>query len=163
MQLKMQTDYAVRTLLYFAAQKKVCTACEISESTGINKTTMMRVLQKLKTAGWISSSAGGAGGFMLVANPQNISLWEVMKATEDTVRVNRCLEDDGFCSRNGVATCPVHKIYASFQEISEWYFSSVTISELLEPDGLEAFCQSIVADVREKVHGKSAGKEVPDQ
>ena len=51
---------------------------------------------------------------------------------EGTTRINRCLEPDGFCSRNGVATCPVHKFYTHIQSYLDTAFQDKTIASLME-------------------------------
>lgn len=56
---------------------------------------------------------------------------DVMKITEDTIRLNRCLEDDRFCSRNAVNHCPVHEVYRRYQEMTDAYFSAISIADLI--------------------------------
>ncbi len=68
-----------------------------------------------------------------MGDPAKITLLDVMELMEDSVRCNRCLEDDGFCSRYATEHCEVHDIYATFQEIFDWYFGTITIADLLLP------------------------------
>ena len=39
---------------------------------------------------------------------------------------------DGFCSRNGVGTCPVHKFYTRIQSYLDAAFQDKTIASLME-------------------------------
>ena len=75
---------------------------------------------------------GANGGFALGRAPEQISLHEIVNLVEGTTRINRCLEDDGYCSRNGTATCPVHRCYAHIQSYLDQAFQDKTIASLLE-------------------------------
>ena len=99
MQLKMQTDYAIRVLLYLAGRREPAVTKEMASALGISEGYLPKVTQRLRRAGWVSSSAGVAGGFQLIEDPGKITLYDVMRVTEDTVQINRCLEGDGYCSR----------------------------------------------------------------
>lgn len=133
MQLKMMTDYTIRILLYMKAEKSDVTLSQISKDMGITVGPLQKALRKLRDEGWIKSFTGSEGGWRLVKDVEKISLLDIMKITEDTIRFNRCLEDDQFCSRNAVGVCPVHDVYKNYQQMTEAYFSSVTIGDLLKP------------------------------
>lgn len=132
MQLKMMTDYAIRVLIYMQAKGSVVTRQEVSAATGITEGPLIMTLRRLRDTGWIESSIGAEGGWRLVKSVECLSLLDIMKVTEDTFRLNRCLEDDQFCSQNAVGYCPVHNMYKRFQEMTENYFSIITISDLMK-------------------------------
>lgn len=132
MQLKMQTDYAIRILLYLSDNGGTVNMQEMSDNLGIKKTYIPRTLRMLRESGMVTSESGTNGGFQLIKPPAAITLLDVMELSEDTVKVNRCLEKDHFCSRNAVGRCAVHDVYNDFQEMAEWYFGSITLADLLE-------------------------------
>lgn len=87
-----------------------------------------------------------------------------MKLMEDTVKINRCLEEDYFCSRNAVEICDMHKLYQTFQDIYAWYFSSVSIADLMEPGGYDAFiskvCDQLIEHIKKVFYsGKRLGRD----
>lgn len=133
MQLKMMTDYAIRILMYMQTKGRVVTRQEISTAMGITDGPLITTLRRLRDAGWLVSSSGSEGGWELATNAETISLLEIMKLTEDTILVNRCLEDGMFCSRSAVDICPVHMVYKRYQEVMEAYFSAITIGDLMKP------------------------------
>ena len=134
MQLKMQTDYAVRILLFLSSAHGLVTMQELSERLGITKTTIPRTLHMLRRGGLVRSESGISGGYRLAKPPGSITLLDVMELSEDSIKINRCLEEDRFCSRNAAGHCAVHDIYAGYQEMAERYFGSITIADLLEKD-----------------------------
>ena len=131
MQLRMMTDYAIRILIYMQMVGKAATRQEISAAMGITEGPLTLTLRRLRDAGWIESSVGSEGGWRLINEIENVSMLDVMKITEDTIRFNRCLEDDQFCSRNAAAHCPVHEVYKRYQEMTEAYFSAISIADLI--------------------------------
>lgn len=131
MQLKSMTDYAIRILMYMQKKGGVVTRQEISKAMGITEGPLIMTLRRLRGAGWLISSSGAEGGWELVKKAETISLLDIMKITEDTTRISRCLEDDEFCSQNAVDICPVHNVYKSYQKATETYFSAITIGDLL--------------------------------
>ena len=115
MQLKITTDYAVRIVYYLALRKETVTAAQLSEDANI-----------------ITACEGIKGGYLLSENPENISLFDIISSTEVTMKINRCLEEDGFCSRNATDYCSVHKAFLKVQKIYEDSLRAVRISDMIE-------------------------------
>ena len=44
-------------------------------------------------------------------------LFDVMEATETTMKINRCLEDDNHCNRQAAALCRIRCFYVDLQEL----------------------------------------------
>lgn len=126
MQLKVSTDYAIRIVLHLAVKGGAATSSEISGQMGI---PLAKPLQK---AGILTTQRGTGGGFALGRRPEDISLHEIVNLMEGTTRINRCLDPDGYCSRNGVGTCPVHKFYTHIQSYLDEAFQDKTIASLME-------------------------------
>ena len=51
MQLKLTTDYAIRTIVYLATQSGITSVAEIGSKMGISENYLMKVLKALKDAG----------------------------------------------------------------------------------------------------------------
>ena len=130
MQLNVTTDYAIRIVLYLAAKGGVVNSSEIAHAMGIPPTYIMKVTKTLKNAKILSERRGVDGGFVLSRDPQQLSLLDIVTALEKTVNINRCLEEDEYCSRNAVAFCNVRKLLVRLQaELAEGL--NVKISELI--------------------------------
>ena len=129
MQLNVTTDYAIRTVLYLGQCKKIASATEISNEMGIPRGYLEKVLSKLKKAEYISADLGARGGYRLN------TLGDVIRLMESTTKINRCLEDDAYCSRKAVDFCAVRRYYAKVQEKLETQFFSISLKEILEQEG----------------------------
>ena len=132
MQLNITTDYAVRMTLYLAQQGGVAAAAEIGKAMAIPSKYVKTVAKPLCDAGLLRAVRGPGGGFGLNLPPEKITMHASVNAMEGTTRINRCMDADGFCSRNGVETCPVHKFYSRIQSYLDEAFQDKTIASLME-------------------------------
>ena len=100
MQLTSTMDYAIRIVCYLAAQRQMISTSELSQELSVPSSYIPKITKKLKQAGIIKACEGTNGGYMLAKQPENISLMEIISCVEETMAINRCLEEDRFCSRN---------------------------------------------------------------
>lgn len=134
MQLNISTDYAIRIVYYLALKGDTATSSEISGQMGIPQSVIATLATPLQKAGLLSTQRGAGGGFALCRRPEDISLHEIVNLMEGTTRINRCLEPDGFCSRNGTASCNAHRFFLREQEKLERSFREMTIAKLLNDE-----------------------------
>ena len=134
MQLNISTDYAIRIVYYLALKGDTATSSEISGQMGIPQSVIATLATPLQKAGLLSTQRGSGGGFTLCRKPEDISLHEIVNLMEGTTRINRCLEPDGFCSRNGTASCSAHRFFLREQEKLERSFREMTIAKLLSDE-----------------------------
>ena len=115
MKLKITTDYAIRTVLYLAETGRVTTSIEISEAMKIPHNYLINIIRDMRKDDLIATLPGANGGCVLAKPAEEIRLYDVIKAMEKTIQINRCLEEDGYCSRGASSYCQIHKIYAELQ------------------------------------------------
>lgn len=132
MQLKLATDHAIRALLYLAKTKDVCSAQEISAKMHISLNYLRFTILALREAGLVTTQNGRVGGCCLVKPPEAITLYEVITVMEGTIKINRCLEPDNYCTRDAAGYCPVHRYYQGAQTLLEDYLRSVTLADILK-------------------------------
>lgn len=144
MQLKLTTDYGIRMVLCLAIEKRMMNSREISKRMGIPRDYAVQVGGKLKRHGILNTYAGHQGGYTLGRPTDEITLFDIISALEETTRINRCLERDEFCSREASASCPVRCSYALIQEGIDCYLNSITVKDLLDSsDGRECFTDEV--------------------
>lgn len=130
MQLQPITNYAIRIVIELARNKKM-NVKELSSILHLDRHTVVKVLDKLKKAEIVSAIQGIAGGFELRKDIREITLFHIIEIMESKTKVNRCLEEDGYCSRYATKTCPVRPIYQDIQTMIEAEFSKQTIYDLI--------------------------------
>ena len=139
MQLKNSTDYAIRIVCYLAAQERMVSTSELSRKLNVSANYVPKIAKKLKNAKIVTACEGINGGYMLAKQPENISLMDIISCVEETMAINRCLEEDRFCSRNLEDTCKIHKILLSLQNTYNNKLESVKVSDVIRPGEDEYF------------------------
>lgn len=135
MQFNITTDYAVRTVLYLATIQKVTSAGEISEAMSIPQDYITVLSKRLRDGGVLQAHRGAGGGYCLARDPREITLKDIIRLMESTDRINRCLEDDSYCSRGAAEVCPVRQVYLRLQRMFTDVLDSVTIDDLVRQPG----------------------------
>ena len=89
MHLTMSTDYAIRIIVYLSDRKYLASSRELSKNLNIPQSYVFKVLRALQKAGLVKSCSGVDGGFELLKRPEHIMLFDVMEATETTMKIGR--------------------------------------------------------------------------
>jgi Rrf2 family iron-responsive transcriptional regulator len=101
MRLTKQTNYAVRMLMYCAANEgRLSRIPEIAKAYGVSELFLFKILQPLNKAGLVETVRGRNGGVRLGKPAKDISLFDVVKVTEDSFAMAECFEDSA-------AECPL--------------------------------------------------------
>jgi len=84
MQLNSFTDYALRSLIMLAVQDgdRIVSAAEISETFGISRNHLMKVVNKLAQLGYVDTLRGKHGGLKLRMAPRDINIGALIRHTE---------------------------------------------------------------------------------
>lgn len=132
MQFNTTSDYAIRTVLCLAMYPdECCTASEIQQQMGVPATYLHKVTVQLKLAGILQATKGNGGGYRLCRSPDQISLYDILSLTEQTLEINGCLVDESFCSRHATETCPVRQAYSELTTVITNSLQQTTIGSLL--------------------------------
>jgi Rrf2 family protein len=85
MKLSAKTEYACIAMLELARRYdkgQPVRIREIADEHGIPSRFLVQILLQLKGAGYVLSTRGASGGYMLIKSPEKISLGEVMNVIE---------------------------------------------------------------------------------
>lgn len=134
MQLSVTTDYAIRITLYLLKKKKIVRSSEMSGELKIPKTYILKVTKKLETEGIVKCHQGVHGGVEVIKSADSITLWDIIKSTENTTKINKCLGSNGYCNRDEKTDCPVRKVYQVLQVALEDRLAAIRMSDLMSND-----------------------------
>ena len=140
MQLHLTTDYALRAVLSLHLLGPEMTSAQVSEAIAVEREFTQKILRRLRGAGLVKSTRGKMGGYSLTRPIEEISLYEILAVTEDTMYVNRCLEEDHFCTRmkeGNVTDCQAHRFYLDFQSFLNQALMKTTVRDIV--DGTYSF------------------------
>lgn len=91
MKLTQYSDLGLRLLMYLALrQNELVTIQEVSERFAISRNHLVKISHQLTKAGLIESIQGRNGGIRLARPPQDISVEQVLRTTEDNFDLVEC-------------------------------------------------------------------------
>ncbi|MEO3999967.1 iron-responsive transcriptional regulator RirA [Mesorhizobium sp. CAU 1732] len=95
MRLTRQTNYAVRILMYCAANDgKLSRIAEIAAAYSVSELFLFKILQPLVENKLVETVRGRNGGVRLGKPATDISLFDVVRVTEDNFAMAECFEND---------------------------------------------------------------------
>ena len=95
MRLTLQTNYAMRILMYCAANDgRLSRIPEIASSYSVSELFLFKILQPLVEAKLVETVRGRNGGVRLGRPAEQISLFDVVRVTEESFAMAECFEND---------------------------------------------------------------------
>jgi Rrf2 family protein len=112
MQFTRKGDYALRAMVYLADSSNAIphTIDDISTKSKVPRHFLAKILKDLTRANLLIAVKGAKGGYKLARKPAEITLLEVVEATNGPVALNLCNEGPDRCPN--VETCGLNPIWA---------------------------------------------------
>ena len=116
MQITRATDYATRVMIFLASLPPAAKAqsAAIALATDVPMSFLSKVMQRLVSAGLVSSSRGSGGGFGLAVPRGKITMLDILETIEGETRLNLCLAHGPSCNRK--SRCPAHLVWQDAQK-----------------------------------------------
>jgi Rrf2 family protein len=135
MKFSTQEDYGLRCLMQLAQEGpgRSLTVSEIGRREGLSETHVAKLAMMLRKAGYIKSTRGQAGGYMLARPAEQLLVRDVLAT------LGGRLYDDSFCTRHsgrlGLCThnfdCRVRGLWQSIQSAVDEALGDLSIADLL--------------------------------
>ena len=136
MQLKLKSrgDYSVRAMIHVARHhgEGLRQARQIASEMQIPYKYLTQILGNLVTKELLVARHGPLGGYALARDPADITLLEVVEATEGPTVFEHCVLGDGPC--DWAETCPVHDTWSRAQGELARELASTTLADLARID-----------------------------
>ncbi len=140
--LKLSTKgrYAVRILIFLATRSLTVPSRkqDIAEAENISPDYVEQILMRLRAGGLVKSHRGARGGFTLTRDPHEITVMDVLMATEGPVQIVACEDND--CRRESVCVAR-----------SLWKMTEMAVTDI--------FVKTRISDMAEKVLAMRAVKQ----
>ncbi len=102
MHLTYHTDYALRVFIYLMSRPdQPASTREMASAYHISLHHLTKVTKALTKHGWLVASRGRHGGLRLAPHAPELTLGEIVRATENT--------DLTECFNAATNTCPIHR------------------------------------------------------
>jgi Rrf2 family nitric oxide-sensitive transcriptional repressor len=93
MRLTLYTDYSLRVLMYLGLKRDgLATIAEVSESYGISRNHLMKIVHQLGLLGYVETVRGKGGGIRLARPAGAINLGEVVRRMEEDLALVQCFD-----------------------------------------------------------------------
>lgn len=117
MLITRETDYAIRTIRALS-DHRLLTVKQICEQEAIPTQFAYKILKKLARAGVVEIMRGACGGYRLVSDLKELTLFDVMQATGENVNINECLQIGYHCVNNCEGKeCCIHREIGRIQDL----------------------------------------------
>lgn len=128
MKLSTKGRYATRILLCISRLQgdQPVPKKRIAEQEGISTDYIEQIIVPLKNAGLVNSVRGLRGGFRLAKKAADITVYDVLSASEGNINLVGCLSEG--CSQSD--SCVVQRVWQGASDVLRDYFSKITLQEL---------------------------------
>ena len=126
--------YALRILLDLYSLEK--TQCEeiplktLSETEGLSEKYLESIIGSLSKAKIVKGTRGKGGGYKLIRSANEISIKEILLATEKTLAPVACMAKSELCPKNDI--CKTLPLWCNIEHLLSSYLSTITLQDLAE-------------------------------
>ena len=136
MKISAKDEYGLRLLLQIARQggPDGLTIAQLSESEGISEPYVGKITRMLRLAGFVQSTRGKKGGYVLSKDPQDIKVAEVLHALDGKLYdADFCGSHSGeqpFCTNS--VDCSIRSLWKLVQTTIDQVLANVTLADMIE-------------------------------
>lgn len=135
MKISAQDEYGLRILIRIAEanEQEGLSIPQISELEGMSDSYVGKLTRTLRLAGFIESTRGQKGGYVLAQAPEDINVGEVLRA------LGGALFDEGFCNKHSAGfrictnsvDCSVRSLWRVVQQSLDHVLGQISLKDLL--------------------------------
>ncbi len=130
MYINMESDYAIRIMIFLAGQQSRVDAKTISAATGVPLRFALKILGKLSGANLVKSARGISGGYTILEDLESITLYDIIEVTEGKYQFSKCMSENFLCTNTADKPCEVHNLFNEItNEVSD-RLKAATIKKL---------------------------------
>jgi Rrf2 family iron-sulfur cluster assembly transcriptional regulator len=130
MRLTRAGEYAIRCMIYLAhhGRGELVAKQEIASKADIPPHFLAKIAQDLGRAHLIQIKQGPKGGYILLRDPEQISLLEVVEVMIGEITLNDCVDNPASCPAS--RRCSVNKIWEKARNQLRATLAEVTFADL---------------------------------
>lgn len=136
MKISTKGRYALRMAVYLAKHQRdeYVSLKNIAESESISKKYLEQIVPMLNRAGLLRTTRGNKGGYLLTKKADEITVGDILRATEGNLAPIACLEYEvNDCPRK--EQCSTLYIWEELYQQITGYLDSITLQDIVEHDG----------------------------
>lgn len=131
--ISQTAEYALRAIVFLADNAgEAHTTEEIARATKVPVGYLAKIMQGLSRSRLVNSQRGLHGGFTLVKQPADLSVYDVVQAVDPIMRIDSCpLQLEG----HGDELCPLHRTLDQAMGHVEALFRRTTVDQMINQPG----------------------------
>lgn len=131
MRLSLQTDYALRTLMFLASKKgkQRATIADVAGCFQISAAHVAKVVNQLSRLGYVRSVRGAGGGIELGRDPAQVRVGDVIVAFEGNMHLLECVATEDVCVIQ--SHCKLRNVLARAEQLQVEYLREVRLSDVI--------------------------------
>jgi len=134
MRLSLRGEYALRALLVLGLRvdEPLVRIQSISDDQNIPKRFLEQILNDLKSAGFVQSRRGVAGGYRLAKRPEEITLAAVVRHIEGALAPVSCVSEQFYekCSCPDESRCAIRSVMKEVRDAVVKVAETITLAEM---------------------------------
>ena len=134
MKISTRGEYGLRALMELGMDAGTALSLrDIAERQQISLDYLEQIVPALKGAGLIQSKRGAQGGYFLARAPEEITVYDALRALEGSLGTMICVSETDQANSNCGASgsCAVQEVWQELQVAIEGVLKNLTLAELL--------------------------------
>lgn len=133
MRLSTKSRYGLRAIfdLAYNCGTESCQIQDISRRQNISQRYLEQIFQSLKKAGILKSKRGPQGGYILAKSPKEITVRDIISATEGDLLLVECATSGRKripCDIDGI--CATQSVWQEAAQLLDNFFATLTLHDL---------------------------------
>lgn len=136
MRLSTKGKYGLYAMVYLAQHEGAGPqALRSVASIGISENYLEQLLGNLRKGGLVNTVRGAQGGYLLARPPEEITVCDIIDATEGPLNLSDCIADEQSCHH--IQECKPRKVWEYLTKTINGMMQQITLRDILEKDHLD--------------------------
>jgi Rrf2 family cysteine metabolism transcriptional repressor len=130
MKIPTMLRYGVRMVVTLAQKGEMMNTEELAKEMGVSALYLRQLASPLERAGILQGIRGAKGGYLLTANPREMTLAEITQAFNEDFSLLDCIKDSDLCPKS--PGCTTRYLWEEMSNELKNILQNMTLQELIE-------------------------------
>jgi Rrf2 family cysteine metabolism transcriptional repressor len=130
MKIPTMLRYGVRMVVTLAQKGEMMNTEELAKEMGVSALYLRQLASPLERAGILQGIRGAKGGYLLTANPREMTLAEITQAFDEDFSLLDCIKDSDSCPKS--PGCTTRYLWEEMSNELKDILQNMTLQELIE-------------------------------
>jgi len=129
MKFSTKTTYGLRAMACIMKYQEAVPISRIAKEEDISQKYLEKIIGKLKKNGLLMAEKGATGGYFLAKDPQNITVYDIVKALDGGFNPFHCVEKNKKIYCHGSCACSANNVLLKVQKMSAQALERIKLSD----------------------------------